>query len=299
MQIPGGRPPGPLRSRRLMLVGFGAHDRRALARLAQDFTGGLRLASCSGVGDAMIFTSLLRLVALWFRVKQAPMVTQVTGCANNLAIAASSPSAYALKQWGWTTSFTVAARSGGPRCCSSSSRTRPTPATPIERDQGPVRLRAPWPRDRSEEWIRSDRTARSWSSRDRPLICVVWAAVQPLPWGVRPSGCWSCSSSSWRSAPGPDGRLRPGSCTFHPSERLAGPRRREHRWLTRLAAGPWRGLPGPDLRAPGGPDISGHDGRLPGHLASVQFLFWGVGLCSWSATGAKVARVHRRGAGVA
>ena len=66
-----------------------------------------------GVGDAMIFTSLLRLVALWFRVKQAPMVTQVTGVLGQLgAIAAASPLAYALKQWGWTTSFTVAASVG-------------------------------------------------------------------------------------------------------------------------------------------------------------------------------------------
>ena len=35
---------------------------------------GLAARILIGCGDAMIFTSLLRLVALWFRVRQAPMI---------------------------------------------------------------------------------------------------------------------------------------------------------------------------------------------------------------------------------
>ena len=37
-----------------------------------------------GCGDAMVFTSLLRLIALWFHVKQAPMITQLTGMIGQL-----------------------------------------------------------------------------------------------------------------------------------------------------------------------------------------------------------------------
>ena len=56
-----------------------------------------------------------------------------------------------------------------------------------------------------------------------------------------------------------------------------------------------------DLRAPGGPDTyTTADFKA---AMSVQFLFWGVGSCSWSATGAKGAsssprcRGHRGPAG--
>ena len=114
MQIPVGVLLDRFGSRRLMLVGLGLMTvGQFWFAFAQDFTGGLAARVLLGVGDAMIFTSLLRLVALWFRVKQAPMVTQVTGVLGQLgAIAAASPLAYALKQWGWTTSFTVAASVG-------------------------------------------------------------------------------------------------------------------------------------------------------------------------------------------
>ena len=66
-----------------------------------------------GAGDAMVFTSLLRLVAVWFRVKQAPFVTQLTGMVGQLgAVAAATPLAAALATWGWTRSFATAASIG-------------------------------------------------------------------------------------------------------------------------------------------------------------------------------------------
>lgn len=66
-----------------------------------------------GAGDAMVFTSLLRLVAVWFRVKQAPFVTQLTGMIGQLgAVAAATPLAAALSAFGWTRSFGTAAGLG-------------------------------------------------------------------------------------------------------------------------------------------------------------------------------------------
>ncbi|MEZ5191593.1 MAG: MFS transporter [Nocardioides sp.] len=66
-----------------------------------------------GAGDATIFVSVLRLVAVWFLVRQAPLVTQLTGQVGQLgAIAAAGPLAWALHQLGWTRTFAAASAVG-------------------------------------------------------------------------------------------------------------------------------------------------------------------------------------------
>ncbi|HEX6918312.1 MAG TPA: MFS transporter, partial [Phycicoccus sp.] len=80
---------------------------------AGTFGVGLAARVLLGAGDAMVFTSLLRLVAAWFRVKQAPFVTQLSGMVGQLgAVAAATPLAAALATWGWTRSFAVSASIG-------------------------------------------------------------------------------------------------------------------------------------------------------------------------------------------
>lgn len=74
---------------------------------------GLAARILIGCGDAMIFTSLLRLVALWFRVRQAPMISQLSGTLGQFgAIVAATPLAAALSRFGWTHSFASAAGLG-------------------------------------------------------------------------------------------------------------------------------------------------------------------------------------------
>lgn len=81
--------------------------------VAGSFPVGLAARVLLGAGDAMVFTSLLRLVALWFRVKQAPLITQLTGMVGQLgAVAAATPLAAALATWGWTRSYATAAGTG-------------------------------------------------------------------------------------------------------------------------------------------------------------------------------------------
>jgi sugar phosphate permease len=81
--------------------------------VAGTFPVGLAARVLLGAGDAMVFTSLLRLVAAWFRVKQAPFVTQLSGMVGQLgAVAAATPLAAALATWGWTRSFATAASVG-------------------------------------------------------------------------------------------------------------------------------------------------------------------------------------------
>lgn len=114
MQIPVGVLLDRFGSKRLMVTGLllmtGGQFWFAVAG---SFEIGLAARVLLGAGDAMVFTSLLRLVAVWFRVKQAPFVTQLTGVVGQVgAIAAATPLAAALATWGWTRSFGSAAALG-------------------------------------------------------------------------------------------------------------------------------------------------------------------------------------------
>ena len=80
MQVPVGLVLDRFGSRRVMLVGlatltlaqagFALADTYALALVARAFVG---------VGDAMTFVCVLRLVNTWFDDRQIPLVTQLTG----------------------------------------------------------------------------------------------------------------------------------------------------------------------------------------------------------------------------
>jgi sugar phosphate permease len=66
-----------------------------------------------GAGDAMVFVSVIRLVAGWFLVRQAPLVMQLTGQVGQTgAIIAAAPLSWALQQLGWTGAFALASSIG-------------------------------------------------------------------------------------------------------------------------------------------------------------------------------------------
>jgi MFS family permease len=66
-----------------------------------------------GAGDAAMFVSVIRLVTVWFLVRQAPVVTQLTGQLGQLgAIVSAGPLSLALHGLGWTRSFAVASSLG-------------------------------------------------------------------------------------------------------------------------------------------------------------------------------------------
>ncbi|HSN43011.1 MAG TPA: MFS transporter [Propionibacteriaceae bacterium] len=63
-----------------------------------------------GAGDAMTFTSVLKLVPAWFPDKRIPLMTQLTGLTGQLGqLASSIPLAAILASQGWTVTFLVAA----------------------------------------------------------------------------------------------------------------------------------------------------------------------------------------------
>ncbi|HET6166162.1 MAG TPA: MFS transporter [Marmoricola sp.] len=114
MQIPVGLLVDRFGSRTVLLVGastltlaqagFAFADTYGLALLARLFVG---------MGDAMTFICVLRLVNTWFAPRRIPLVIQLTGVLGQLgAIIAAVPMTWALGHLGWTRSYLIAASLG-------------------------------------------------------------------------------------------------------------------------------------------------------------------------------------------
>ncbi|MEH3032863.1 MAG: MFS transporter [Aeromicrobium erythreum] len=66
-----------------------------------------------GVGDALTFVCVLRLVTTWFAPLRIPLVTQLTGVLGQLgALVAAAPMTWALRELGWTQAYLAAASVG-------------------------------------------------------------------------------------------------------------------------------------------------------------------------------------------
>lgn len=114
MQLPVGALLDRFGSKRLLGVGL---TLLTVAQFAFAYVDSFALAlGCRvllGMGDAMVFISVLRLVALWFSPRRTPMVSQLTGVVGQLgALAAAGPFAAALNTFGWTPSYAVTAGFG-------------------------------------------------------------------------------------------------------------------------------------------------------------------------------------------
>ncbi len=66
-----------------------------------------------GIGDALTFTCVLRLVATWFPTRRVPLMTQLTGATGQVgSIVAALPMTWAFSHWGWTNAYLAAAGVG-------------------------------------------------------------------------------------------------------------------------------------------------------------------------------------------
>ncbi|MET1038255.1 MAG: MFS transporter [Aeromicrobium sp.] len=85
-------------------AGFAFADTYALALGARFFVG---------LGDAMTFICVLRLVNTWFAPRRIPLMSQLTGVIGQSgAIIAAVPMTLALRELGWTQSYLLAASLG-------------------------------------------------------------------------------------------------------------------------------------------------------------------------------------------
>lgn len=114
MQIPVGVLLDRYGPRRLLLVGLVLMTGGQLAfAFATTFPLAVAARAVLGAGDAMVFVSVIRLIAVWFLVRQAPLITQMTGQIGQLgAIVAAAPLSLALRELGWTRSFAWASTIG-------------------------------------------------------------------------------------------------------------------------------------------------------------------------------------------
>jgi len=114
MQIPVGVVLDRFGTRRLVAVGALV---MAIGQLLLGVSHTVALAIVArvlvGMGDAMTFISVLRLVGLWFAPRRAPVITQLTGIVGQLGqVVAAYPLVALLHHAGWTPSFTGAAALG-------------------------------------------------------------------------------------------------------------------------------------------------------------------------------------------
>lgn len=114
MQVPVGLLVDRFGSRTVMLTGL------ALLTLGQTgfalsttYLAALLSRGLVGVGDAMTFICLLRLVSSWFPARRVPLVTQLTAVSGQTgALVAAVPMTWALAHLGWTRSYLLAAGLG-------------------------------------------------------------------------------------------------------------------------------------------------------------------------------------------
>ncbi len=114
MQVPVGLLLDRFGSRRILLIGVVL---LTLAQTAFAFAESYPVALVArvfvGLGDAMTFVCVLRLVNTWFAPRRIPLVTQLTGVFGQLgALVAAAPMTWALHELGWTQAYLAAASLG-------------------------------------------------------------------------------------------------------------------------------------------------------------------------------------------
>nr|BFE56766.1 MFS transporter [Dactylosporangium thailandense] len=140
MQIPVGVLLDRFGSRRLLAAGGAL---MLAGQLVFAFAGDVGTAIAArvliGVGDAMTFISVLRIVAMWFPPRRNPLMVQVTGMLGQLgALSSAVPLVLLLRHQGWTATFLGAAGLGAAAVVLVLVALRDQPET-AEAGEGPPR----------------------------------------------------------------------------------------------------------------------------------------------------------------
>ncbi len=114
MQVPVGLLIDRFGPRSVLLVGVVLMTvAQASFAFADSYAVALVARALVGIGDAMTFICVLRLVTSWFPTRRIPLVTQLTGTLGQLgAVVAAIPMTWALGHLGWRTAYLAAAGVG-------------------------------------------------------------------------------------------------------------------------------------------------------------------------------------------
>jgi MFS family permease len=140
-----------------------------------------------GMGDAMTFICVLRLVSAWFPLRRIPLVTQLTGNVGQLgALAAAVPMTWALHHLGWTTAYLVAAATGPVLLVALLAFLRDTP----ERlhDRGTALTPAELGRNLRASWAQPGTRLGFWVHFTTPFSSTVLALLWGYPFFVKGEG---------------------------------------------------------------------------------------------------------------
>ena len=132
-QIPAGLLLDRYSSKALIVAGAGL---MACGQLTLAFTESLPIAVAAravvGLGDAVTFISVLRLVPHWFKPRQVPLVTQLTGICGQLGQVLSAVPFFAvLTALGWTAAYTSVAAIGVVSMALTLALVKNTPNGPV------------------------------------------------------------------------------------------------------------------------------------------------------------------------
>ena len=140
-----------------------------------------------GMGDAMTFISVLRLVGLWFSPRHIPIVTQLTGILGQLGqVAAALPLVALLSGAGWTPTFVGAAALSAFSAVAVAATVRDVPPG-IEVARGPVALEVVR-RQLRESWHEPGTRIGLWTHFTTQFSGTVFALLWGYPFLVRGEG---------------------------------------------------------------------------------------------------------------
>ncbi|TDO67622.1 putative MFS family arabinose efflux permease [Kribbella sp. VKM Ac-2571] len=110
MQVPVGVLLDRYGSKRLLITASGLlFVAQSAFSLVDSYPAALAARAVLGVGDALVFISVLRVVMSWFPALRQPVMSQATGMLGGLgAIMSTVPMAAAFHAFGWTTTFASA-----------------------------------------------------------------------------------------------------------------------------------------------------------------------------------------------
>jgi MFS family permease len=114
MQIPVGLLVDRFGSRSVLLAGVVILSAaQAGFALAETYPLALAARFFVGLGDAVTFICVIRILAVWFPARRIPLLTQLTGTVGQLgAVGAAVPMTWALGSFGWTRAYLVTASFG-------------------------------------------------------------------------------------------------------------------------------------------------------------------------------------------
>lgn len=130
-----------------------------------------------GTGDAMTFTSVLRLLPFWFSASRAPLLTQLTGQVGQLGqLLSALPFAWLLATRGWTPAFAIAASASAVMAVVIFVVLRNAPrGTPVETSSRGVSVR--------RQVSNAMQVAGTWLGFFIQWCCAMWQHVFSIMWG--------------------------------------------------------------------------------------------------------------------